>query len=89
MSDKRYFECACGCCVLSVTHDDWDDYTAFVWLTIYGEYSESWRDRIKQACSVLKHGHAWNTREILFRKQAAIDLGRLLIAEAQSIKEKA
>ena len=87
MTDKRFFECDCGCCVLSVAHDDWDDYTAFVWLTIHGDYHEGWRDRIKQAWNVLRYGHAWNTRELLFRKHSAMQLARWIQAEAEAIRE--
>jgi len=85
--DREYLECSCGCCVLSVFHDDWDEYTAFVWLIIHGEYSEGWRDRIRQAWRVIRYGHAHNTREILFRKAAAIRLGNLLLAHAEAIPD--
>ena len=85
MPEKHYLECECGCCVLSVYHDDWDDYTAFVWLVIHGHHFTGWKDRIRQAWYVLKTGHPLYTWEILLRKEAALELAGLLQEHAEDI----
>ena len=82
---KRYLECDCGCTVISVFHDDWDEYAAFVWLIFHGDDHAGLKDRIRAAWHILKYGHAPGTREILLRKAAALELARIIRHEAEQI----
>jgi len=77
--DKHYFECECGCVVLAVARDEWDEYTSFVWLTLYGEYHQGWKDRLRHIWDIIKYGHPWGSREIMLRLGEADRLGRLLL----------
>jgi len=79
--DKHYFECMCGHSVLSVARDEWDEYTNYVALLIYGEYTASWKDRIRHIWSIVKYGHPWGATELLLPEAQAKQLGALLIGE--------
>ena len=77
--EKQFFQCMCGHSVLVVTRDEWDEYTNYVSLLIYGEYTASWKDRLRHAWSIFKHGHPWASTELLLREADANRLGELLI----------
>ena len=81
--EKQYFECECGCVVLTVAVDDWDEYTTFVWLTIYGEHHAGWKDRLRHIWSIIRDGHPWGSQELMFRLDEADRLGRILIAAGE------
>ena len=79
----EFFECMCGHSVLSVTWDEWDEYTNYVSLLIYGEYTPGWKDRVRHIWSIGKHGHPWVATELLLREADAKRLGDLLIGEKE------
>ena len=79
MVDKQFFECMCGHSVLSVVRDEWDEYTNYVSLVIYGEHTASWKDRLGHAWSIFKYGHPQGATELLLLEAEAKRLGELLI----------
>lgn len=77
--EKHYFECECGHSVMSVMHDEFDDWTDLVWITIYGEHTAGWKDRLRHIWSIIKYGHPWASTEIILRKESAEQLAELLL----------
>ncbi len=81
MTEKHYFECVCGHSVLSVGREEWDEYSNFVFLLIYGEYTAGWKDRLRHIWSIVKYGHPWGTTELMLLESEAERLGKLLIGK--------
>ena len=86
--EKHFFECMCGHSVLSVSRDEWDEYTDYVALLIYGEDAAGWKDRLRHAWSIIKYGHPWGATELLLRVDEAQRLGQLLLAKLEEAEKR-
>ena len=80
---KHYFECMCGHVILSVFHDEWDQYTNYVALVLYGERTPGWKDRLRHVWSIFRYGHPWQSTEVLLSTPEAERLGKLLIGKEE------
>ena len=81
--EKYYFECVCGHSVLAVDRDEWDEYTNYVSLVIYGEHTPGWKGRLRHVWSIVKYGHPWSSTELLLLESEAERLGRILIEKEE------
>jgi len=79
--EKHYFECMCGHAILSVYRDEWDEYTDYVALVVYGEHTPGWKDRLRHVWSILRYGEPWQSTEVLLRPKEADRLASLLRKE--------
>jgi hypothetical protein len=56
-TDKLFITCDCGCDVLVLSRDDWEDGTPqSYWLAMYQSSQGSWWTRIKNAFKYLRYG---------------------------------
>lgn len=81
MDDKLFVECMCGHSVLRVAWDEWDEYTIYASLIVYGEHTPGWKDRLCHAWSIVRYGHPWGATEVLMKESDALRVGKLLRRE--------